>query len=55
MIYVALEVGHQLSPFEEHALILETPDKKERFDQRVKSSLKITFCQLSKEEKSWQM
>lgn len=33
MTYVSLEVGHQLSPFAEHVLILETPDKKEKFDQ----------------------
>lgn len=33
MTYVASQVGHQLCPFEGHLLILETPDKKEKFDQ----------------------
>ena len=31
--YVGSQVWHQLSPFEGHLLILETPNKKEKFDQ----------------------
>ena len=30
--YVASQLGHQLCPFEGHLSILETPDKKKKFD-----------------------